>query len=543
MKKTVTVEVLGITKEIAAGTTLLELSEDFELQNQILLGKINNQLQDLSKAISEDAKIEFLDISSNYGFRTYQRSVIFLMVTAVKEILGKKTRVLVEHSISKNIHCQIEDVKITPQLLEKIKERMILLSERDIAIEKISLPLEEAISLCAEFGLEDKIKNLHFRRTSSVSLYKLDWFYTYFYGELVPSTGYVKLFALSEDDDGFLLQCQDQNNPENLREITHLKKVSKIFREANAWGKILSVDTVGALNQRITKEGLGNIIRINEALHEKKIAEIADQINEQCKKIVFIAGPTSSGKTTFAHRLGVQLRVNGLMPQVISLDNYYLDREFLPKDEFGQPNLESITALDVPYINSDVNRLLAGEKVDIPTLDFKQGKKVYKGDFLRLQKNSVLILEGIHGLNDRIGEGIEEKFRIFISALTQLNIDDHNRIPTSDTRLLRRIVRDAAFRGLDVRKNIAMWPSVQRGESTYIFPYQERADALFNSALVYEISILKQYAEPLLFSIDKSMPEYTEARRLVKFLDSFLGVSSEGVPQNSILREFIGNNV
>ena len=537
----------GPSITIPKGTTLQDISKNHETSHPILVAKVNNKLQDLSKPLLEDSTIEFLDIRSSYGFKTYQRSVIFLMVAAAKEVLGKKTRILVEHSISKNIYCEIgeeENINLTPSLLLDIEEKMHQLANRQIPIEKISLTLEEAVILFNEFGLHDKIKNLNFRRTSNVSIYKMDWFYNYFYGELVPNTSYLKLFALQKQGQGFILQFEDPNNPENLREVTYLKKMTQVFLETSKWGKILNVDTVGSLNEKITKEGAGNIIKINEALHEKKIAAIADQIFEGKKNIIFIAGPTSSGKTTFAHRLGVQLKVHGLFPHVISLDNYYMDKDKIPKDAFGEPDLESIRALDVKCINEDLNNLANGKEVDIPKYDFIAGKKNYKGNFFKLEKSGVLVVEGIHGLNDAIGVGVEEsnKFRIFISAITQLNIDDHNRIPTSDTRLIRRIVRDAAYRGLTADENLSMWPSVQRGESKYIFPYQEKADAIFNSALVYEISILKQYVEPLLFNIDKHHPVYVEARRLIKFLDSFLGVSGEGVPQNSILREFIGGS-
>lgn len=534
--------------KIPPQTTLLELSKKYthKLSHPILLAKVNNHLQELNKTIVEDCNIEFLDISSTYGFRTYQRSIVFLMICAAKEVVGKKTRVVVEHSIDKNFYCEIleDGIEVNNELLEKIMQKMMQLAERDIPIEKVSMSVEEAINISKKFALKDKIQCLKYRRTSNVSFYKLDWFYNYFYGQLVPSTGYLKVFKLKKESKGFVIQFPNPEEPDKLREIKPLKKISKIFLESSQWGRILEVDTVGALNEEISKVGLNNIIRVTEALHEKKIANIADMIHQQNKNIVLISGPSSSGKTTFAQRLAIQLKVNGMRPHVISLDNYYLEREFIPKDEFGELDFESIDALDVKSINKDLEMLMAGKAVDVPTFSFKLGKRIYKGNYLKMQANDILVIEGIHGLNDRIAEGIpsNNKFKIFISALTQLNIDDHNRIPTTDTRIIRRIVRDNTFRGVDALTNIAMWPSVLRGESLHIFPYQERADAMFNSALVYEISILKQYVEPLLFKIDNSYPQYTEARRLIKFMDSFLGVTSESVPHNSILREFIGGS-
>lgn len=534
--------------KIPIGTTLLELSQQYKhkIKQTILLAKVNNQLQELKKTITEDCTIEFLDISSTHGFRAYQRSIVFLMVCAAKEVIGKKTRVVVEHSIDKSFYCEIleEGVEINKDLLEKITQKMMLLVERDVPIEKVSMSLEEAINISKKFGLKDKVQILKYRRTSSVSFYKMDWFYNYFYGQMVPSTGYLKVFKLKKEAKGFVIQFPNPEEPDTVRELKSLKKISKIFLESSQWGRILRVDTVAALNDEISKVGLNSIIRVAEALHEKKIANIADMIHQQNKNIVLIAGPSSSGKTTFAQRLGIQLKVNGMRPYVISLDNYYMEREFIPKDEFGELDFESIQALDVKAINKDLEKLLAGKLVDIPTFNFKLGKRIYKGDYFKMEDNDVLIIEGIHGLNDKIGENIhsENKFKIFISALTQLNIDDHNRIPTTDTRMIRRIVRDNKFRGVDALTNIAMWPSVLRGESLHIFPYQERADAMFNSALVYEMSILKQYAEPLLFKIDNSHPQHAEARRLIKFMDSFLGVTSESVPHNSILREFIGGS-
>jgi len=462
------------------------------------------------------------------------------MLTAFREILGDQARVLVEHSTSKNLFCEIEGMHVSESILEKVTLSMQQMIEDDLPIEKHVLPTNEAISIVEAQEQRDKVLNLNFRRSSNVNLYKLKDFYNYFYGQMFPSCGHLKIFRLSASEGGFMIQFEDHQNPGNLRPLKTIQNVTAVFRESSRWLKVLNVDTVGALNKNIADMKIKELIGINEALHEKKVASIADDIVEKGKSIVFVAGPTSSGKTTFAHRLAIQLKVIGRNPHVISLDNYY--RDYNPKDNLEELDLESIEAIDVSSINDDLGKLIKGELTDIPVYDFAKRKKSYLGNFMKLASNDVLIIEGIHGLNEEIGKNIQKNntYRIFISALTQLNLDDHNRISTSDTRLLRRMIRDITYRNTPVITNLRMWPSVLRGESKYIFPYQNTADAVFNSALVYEMSILKQFAEPLLFSVEKSQQEYLEARRLIKFLDSFLGVSSEHVPKNSILREFIG---
>lgn len=529
-------------------TKLYDLSRNYQmdLKYPILLAKVNNQLSELTKELTEDSEVEFLDITNPNGFKTYQRSTIFLMICAAKEILGKKTRIVVEHSINKNLYCEIPDgeIKITDELLKQIQDRMVQLAEKDIVIEKLSLSMDEGMVKAREFGLQDKEQILKYRTTSNVNFYKLDWFYDYFYGQIVLSTGYLKIFKLVKEMNGFLLQFPDPNDPHKLNELKDRQKISKVFMESSKWAKILKVDTVGALNDVICKDKLNEFIRINEGLHEKKITNIADIIYQNNKRVVLIAGPSSSGKTTFAKRLGLQLKVNGLNPRVISLDDYYLDRDSVPIGPDGKPDFECLESIDVNQFNIDLQYLLAGKKVDIPKFNFASGQREYKGDFISLSNDDVIIIEGIHGLNDKVAENVDgnQKFKIFISALTQLNIDDHNRIPTTDTRLIRRIVRDHKHRGFSALTTLAIWPAVTRGEALHIFPYQEKADTVFNSALIYEMCVLKQFAQPLLFGIDKTSPEYTEARRLLKFLDSFIGVSSEFVPQSSIIREFIGGS-
>ncbi|MCL2400004.1 MAG: nucleoside kinase [Defluviitaleaceae bacterium] len=538
--------------EIQSGTTLQNLCKNYSFERPIMLAKVDNLLTELHIPLLYDCTVEFLDISDANGFRSYQRGVSFLMIYAAKKALakmgksGKDSRVVIAHSINKNYYCELPELNepITLELLEEIEKIMAETVEKALPIEKHSLPLEKALRIVSELGMEDKVELLRYRRTSSVNLYKLDDFYDYFYGPMPINTSCFESFKLTLRSDGFMLQFPSENHNYELSELQPNLKISEVFDESNRWARILKVDTVGSLNNKLSSAGISEVIMITEALHEKKIAYLADRITNDDKKLVLIAGPTSSGKTTFAARLSVQLRAAGANPYVISLDNYYHDRENVPLDEYGQVDLETIRAIDVPQINQDLKALLNGETVQIPTFNFLTGKREYKGRFLTLKPDDVLIMEGIHGLNEAIGDSVSRKdtFRIFISALTQLNIDDHNRIPTTDTRLVRRIVRDHQFRAYTADRTIDIWPSVRRGEGKYIFPFQEEADAFFNSALVYEMCVLKQFAEPLLFGIDKSQPSYTEAKRLIKFLDGFLGASSEFVPPNSILREFVGGS-
>ena len=547
MQKQIEVHIGGVgSLQIPSGTTLFELSEKHRGAKAYpaLVAKVNNELQDLSRKVLYDCEIEFLDITDPQGYRTYQKGVSFLLVYAAKTILGKKTRLVIEHSINKNYYCEFPDLgePITDELLQKIENLMRDVVNKDIPIKKHTMPKETAIRMCEENGLHDKIRLLKYRHNMSFSFYKLDWLYNYFYGEMVPTTGRLDQFKLAKRSNGFMLQFPDAAHNLEFTELAPENRLTEVFAESNRWMKIMKTDNVGTLNDKICSDGSGEIIRVAEALHEKKIALISDQIMGERKRIVLIAGPSSSGKTTFAARLAVQLKVNGAAPHVISLDNYYVNREDYPLDENGDADLETIEAIDTTQIRKDLRNILKGETVEIPSYDFHNARREMRGNFLRLEDNGVLILEGIHGLNQLVSGEVAgaDKFKIFISALTQINIDDHNRIPTTDARLVRRIVRDSLFRGASASKTFDMWPSVLRGEIRHIFPFQDTADAFFNSALVYEMCVLKQYAEPLLFAITPDKPQYTEARRLIKFLSSFLGCPSETIPPNSILREFLG---
>lgn len=550
MKEYLTASVMGEIVEFEKGTTFQELAKKVQdkFLAPIVLAKQNNRLKELTSTVRKSDNIEFFDLTDTDGMRVYHRSVSFLMIKAVKDILGSQTNVAIEHSIYKSLYCEIREKSIVcnQELLDKIEARMRELAEQDIPIIKVSLKKDTAIDKCLQFGMTDKAKLFRYRRASNINFYRLNDFYDYFYGYMVPSTGYLKNFELMLYENGFLIRFPSRKEPKKILEFKDLKKISSVFMEQMHWCALMNVNNVGELNDLIVEGGFGDLVRINEALHEKKIAEIADEISKRKDKIkvVLIAGPSSSGKTTFAHRLCVQLKVNGITPYPISLDNYFLNREETPLDEFGKRDYENIDTLDLKLFNSDLTKLIAGEKVEMPRYNFLTGEREYKGIFKQLEKGEIIVIEGIHGLNDVLTSSIDDssKFRIFVSAMTQLNMDDHNRISTSDSRLIRRIVRDHQFRGNDAAETISTWNYVTRGEERNIFPFQENADVIFNSATIYELSVLKQYIEPLLFKIDRSMPEYVDAKRIIKFLDYFLVANADTIPNNSIMREFIGGS-
>jgi len=531
---------------IAPGTTLGEIAGMLYVQFPCLVGKVGHQILELHREVVQDCEIDFLDLTSAVGYRVYQRSLVFVMILAAREILGRHTRVVVEHSINKNYYCEIieKGFALSDEILSKIREKMHEIVKSDMPIVKESFFLEDGIKIARKMNLHDKTQLLAYRTSSSVNFYRLDWFYDYFYGPMAPRTGVLIKFDLVRQDGGFMLIFPSQKYPSQLSELRHAAKLSQVFKESNNWARILKIDTVGALNDKICNGEQGDVVRISEALHEKSVAKMADTIHELGKNVVIIAGPTSSGKTTFSHRLSVQLRVNGLKPHVISLDDYYVDRDKTPLDKYGKPDFESLHSIDIKQFNDDLTELLAGNTVQMPKYNFLIGKREYKGSFLKLTDKSVLVIEGIHGLNPELSRKIpdDKKYKIFISALTQLNMDDHNRIPASDTRMLRRIVRDSQFRGLDAKRTLELWPAVVRGESENIFPFQDDADIIFNSALIYELCVLKPYVMPQLFAIDKTAPEYLEASRLLKFLDCFMVIAEKEVPNNSLLREFIGGS-
>lgn len=458
----------------------------------------------------------------------------------------KLKKLIVQYSVGNGYYCELSsDVKLDQSLLDAIKTRMFELACENLPIEKKNVPLKEAIRLFEEAGMEDKKALFRYRRASSVNIYKLPGCIDYNYGYMAPSTGYIRWFDLYLFDEGFILDLPNISTPTSLEPFNPSVKLFNVLKQSTRWGNMMNVSTVGDLNDVITSGDMNDLILVSEALQEKKIAQIAEQIvQDKSNRIVLIAGPSSSGKTTFSHRLSIQLRAHGVHPHPIPVDDYFVNREDTPKDENGDYNYECLGALDVDLFNEHMSALLDGQKVELPRFNFITGKREYKGHTKQIGADDILVIEGIHCLNDKLTYSLhkDSKFKIYISALTQLNIDEHNRIPTTDGRLIRRIVRDAAKRGSSAASTIARWDSVRRGEEENIFPYQESADVMFNSALIYELAVLKQYAEPLLFNITENMPEYDEAKRLLKFFDYFLGIDSALIPKNSILREFIGDS-
>ena len=547
MCECVTVTCKGISKTYAKGTRLESIAKDFqtEFAHTIILARVNQKLCELFKTIETDCVVDFITVAEKIGHQAYTRTATMILTKAVGDILGIKERnhVVVEHSLSKGFYCRIKHTLIDDDLLTRIETRMKEIVRENLSIHKRTISTDEAIRIFTDAGMEDKVKLFRYRSASQVHIYRLDDFEDYYYGYMAPSTGYVPLFKLYAYQDGFVMQMPEMGKPGVLPAFEPSHKLFNVLDEATKWAEMLDISTVGDLNDLISKGQFNELMLVAEALQEKRIADIAEQIVKNNRRVVLIAGPSSSGKTTFSHRLSIQLRAHGLKPHPIPVDDYFVERERTPLDEFGKPNYECLGALDVDLFNEHMSALLRGERVELPNFNFITGKREYKGNFKQIGPDDILVIEGIHGLNDALTYSIhkDSKFKVYISALTQLNVDEHNRIPTTDGRLIRRMVRDNAKRGTNPAQTISMWDSVRRGEEENIFPFQEEADAMFNSALIYELAILKQYAAPLLYGITKDMPEYDEAKRLLKFLDYFLGVSSENVPNNSILREFIGN--
>ena len=537
--------------EVAEDISLEELAKQYgkSEKGEIVLAYRNGHLCELYKKVKKNAEIKFVTTAEKIGLATYKRSMIIMMMKAFREVLknkGTTGRIRVLFSLGKGFYCELDSKKekVSQELLDEVAEKMKSIVEADIPIEKYTYSSHDLMKRFEKQGRKDKVQLFRYRRASNANVYRLDDFEDYYYGFMVPSTGYLGYFALYKYEEGFVLQMPDRKNPVVVPEFHPQHKLFQVMKQSDDWGVMLNVDTVGGLNDVIADGGMNDLMLVQEALQEKNIAEIAGRIKQEDKKVILIAGPSSSGKTSFSHRLSIQLRALGLTPHPIALDNYFVDRELTPKDENGNYDFECVEAVDTAKFNEDIVRLLNGETVQMPTFNFLLGKREYKGNVMELKKNDVLVIEGIHGLNPIMSEKLpeESKFKIYISALTQLNVDEHNRIATTDGRLIRRIVRDARTRGSSAQKTIAMWESVRRGEEHNIFPYQEEADAMFNSALIYELSVIKPYVEPLLFAIPTSAKEYQEAKRLLKFLDYFLGVSSENIPNNSILREFVGGS-
>lgn len=543
------VKIHGITKEYPEGTTWMEVAREHqkEYEYDILLVRVNGKLQELHKQV-KDCELSFVTAKDKPGMSAYQRSASLMMLKAFYSVAGAGNveKLMIDFSIGRGFFVEARgNFVLNQEFLDAVKAKMREYVERKIPIMKRSVSTDDAIELFEKLGMYDKARLFRYRMVSRVNIYSIDGFEDYYYGYMVQNTGYIKHFDLIPYHYGFVMVMPDRKTPDVLHRFTPSDKLFATLSESTEWGRRMDLETVGALNDRIAKGDMSHLILIQEALQEKKIAEIAAQIAARKNaRFVMIAGPSSSGKTTFSHRLSVQLEAIGLKPHPIAVDNYFVNRVDSPRDEHGNYNYEILECLDVELFNRDMTGLLEGKQVELPYYNFKKGVREYKGNFLQLGEGDILVIEGLHCLNDRLSYTLpaDSKFKIYISALTQLNIDEHNRIPTTDGRLLRRMVRDARTRGSSARETIRMWPSVRRGEEENIFPFQEEADAMFNSALVYELAVLKQYAQPLLFAIPKDSEEWLEAKRLLKFLDYFIGVSSEDIPKNSILREFIGGS-
>ena len=544
------VHACGKTREYPEGTPLFTVAEEFqpEFQEDILLARVNGKLKELHKTLTKESQIEFLTFQDPVGKKTYERSAVFVMLKAFYDVIPREKikKVQMDFALGNGIYGELEgDVALTEELLDRVKEEMHVLVEKKLPIVKRSVNTDEAVELFGRHGMHDKEQLFMYRRASRVNIYSIEKFEDYFYGYMVQNTGYVKYFDLIPYHSGFLLLLPETKAPRKVEKSGNHEKLFQVLRDSYRWSDCLEVPNVGTLNRLISEGKAADLILMQEALQEKTIGNIAEQAAKAGdKRLVMIAGPSSSGKTTFSHRLATQFRALGYTPHPIAVDNYFKNREDYPRDENGKLDMEALECVDIEKFNEDMNGLLNGRLVEIPRFNFVTGTREYNGDFLKLGKNDVLIIEGIHCLNDKLSYSLpaESRFKIYISALTQLNVDEHNRIPTADGRIIRRMVRDARTRGSSAQDTIRMWPSVRKGEEENIFPFQEEADAMFNSALVYEFAVLKQYAEPLLFSIPKDSEEYLEAKRLLKFLDYFIGVSSEDIPKNSILREFIGGS-
>jgi len=532
------------------GTTLAQVAEILALKNDhpFLAAYVNNRLKELDFAIYSPLSIRFIDITHFEGMRVYQRTLFFALQKATYDLFPEN-KLQIKHSVAKGFYCEMKGMdEVSEDDLSKITARMKVLVEQNIPIVRQKVTSVEAEEIYASQGFDDKVALLRTRPNLYVTMYSLADLSGFFYGALAPSTSYIYLFELTKYFKGFHIAVPRRSDPAKLEKMVPQDKMFDVFNEYTEWMSIIGVANIGALNSYILHKEGNDLIKIAEAFHEKKLGHIADAIFARHKaggsRVILISGPSSSGKTTFAKRLGIQLRIMGLQPMMISLDDYFVDREKTPRDTTGEYDYEALEAIDLKLFNVDLKKLLAGEEVDIPRYDFITGTRTYKGNMLKLNEHSVLVIEGIHGLNPKLTTNIsaDMQYKIYVSALTSIAMDNLTRIATTDNRLLRRIVRDHRTRGANAVDTLRRWESVRRGEDKYIFPNQEQADIMFNSSLFYEISVLKSHIEPLLYEVPDTVPEFGEVRRLLKFLDQFVPQDGSEVPLTSILREFVGGS-
>ncbi len=547
-----TVMINGAIRQYDKGTTFESIVREYQPKYDYSIALVyhNGKMKELSKRLERDGALSFITTSDKAGYNAYVRTAQMMLVKAASEILaetGKRPHIKIEFSLGNACFCSIlGGIRSTPDLADRLQERMQTYVSRNIPIIKKTYPIDDAVELFRHQGMKDKEKLFHYRRSSTVNVYKMDGYSDYFYGYMLPSTGYCRLFKVQAYRGGLLLILPTIDNPGVLEPFVDQPSLFDQLMLSTKWGDLVNISTVGDLNEQICNGSISDMILVQEALQERRIGEIAQTIYDRgTVRFVLVAGPSSSGKTTFSHRLAIQLKSFGLRPHIISMDDYFVNRDRTPVDIDGNFNFDVIEALDLELFNNDMVDLLNGETIEMPHFDFKSGRRVYKGDFMKFEENDILIIEGIHGLNPVSTEQLpeENKFKIYISALTSLNIDEHNRIPSTDARLLRRMVRDARLRSYSAQDTLRSWKKVREGEEQNIFPFQESADALFNSVLIYELAVIKQFAEPLLLGVRTNEPEYYEAKRLIKFLDYFVGIDPTPVPGNSICREFVGGGI
>lgn len=538
----------GENKEFPYGTPYEKIAEEYQAlyEHDIALVNLDGRDRELFKTCKKNGKLSFVTTADKSGYKAYERSLQLLMLRAAEDVNIKYgiDRIVIENTIGNGLYCTVKGkISVSNEYVSELKAAMLKLVEADLRIVKKCIDTVDAIDYFASKDMEDKVRLFSYRRATKINIYELDGYVDYYCGHMLPSTGYIRYFDLESFENGFVVVRPERCTPDKLEPFKPYNKLFAVQNETTKWGTLMGVETAADLNDYTTKKDINRLILVQESLQEKKIADIAEDIFRKNKRIVLIAGPSSSGKTTFSHRLSIQLETLGLKPHPIAVDDYFINRDDMPVDEDNTIDFENLNAVDVKLFNEHMTALLKGKKIEMPSYNFRLGKREYKGKFKELGENDVLVVEGIHCLNEEMSYALpkESKYKIYISALTTLNIDEHNRISTTEARLLRRMIRDARTRGVSASETLERWPLVRRGENRNIFPYQEEADAMFNSVLIYELGVIKPYAERLLYSVTREDSKYQEARNILKFLEFFVTISSKAVPKNSILSEFIGD--